>query len=57
MKTKELTDNKLFWKLVKPLPLDKSRIDRIESQRLRDSINISVKGEILKTGRKKPMEL
>ena len=35
-------DNKLFWKSVKPLLSDKSRIS--------DSINISEKGEILKTG-------
>ena len=38
---KNVTDNKLFWKSVKPLLSDKSRI--------RDRINISEKGEILKT--------
>ena len=37
-----VTDNKLFWKSVKPSLSDKSRIS--------DSINISEKGEILKTG-------
>ena len=36
-----VTDNKLFWKSVKPLLSDKSRI--------RDRINISEKGKILKT--------
>ena len=38
---KNLTKNKLFWKSVKPLLSDKSRI--------RDRINISEKGKILKT--------
>ena len=38
---KNLTDNKLFWNSVKPLFSDKSRI--------RDRINISEKGEIVKT--------
>ena len=38
---KNVTDNKLFWKSVKPLLSDKSRI--------RDRINISEKGAILKT--------
>ena len=38
---KNVTDNKLFWKSVKPLLSDKSRI--------RDRINISEKGKILKT--------
>ena len=38
---KNVTDNKLFWKSVKPLRSDKSRI--------RDRINISEKGKILKT--------
>ena len=38
---KNVTDNKLFWKSVKPLRSDKSR--------LRDRINISEKGKILKT--------
>ena len=38
---KKVTDNKLFWKSVKPLLSDKSRI--------RDRINISEKCEILKT--------
>ena len=38
---KNVTDNKLFWKSLKPLLSDKSRI--------RDRINISEKGEILKT--------
>ena len=37
-----VTDNNLFWKSVKPLLSDKSRIS--------DSIDISEKGEILKTG-------
>ena len=41
LNTKSVTDNKLFWKSVKPLLSDKSRI--------RDRINISEKGEILKT--------
>ena len=38
---KNVTDNKLFWKSVKPLLSDKSRI--------RDRINISEKGKVLKT--------
>ena len=38
---KSVVDNKLFWKSVKPLILDKSRI--------KDRIDISEKGEILKT--------
>ena len=38
---KNITDNKLFWKSVKPLLSDKSRIW--------DLVNISEKGEILKT--------
>ena len=38
---KNLTDNKLFWKSVKPFLSDKLHI--------RDKINISDKGEILKT--------
>ena len=38
---KNVTDNKLFWKSVKPLLSDKSRI--------RDRINISEKGKILKS--------
>ena len=38
---KNVTDNKLFWKSVKPLLSDKSLI--------RDRINISEKGKILKT--------
>ena len=38
---KNLTDNKLFWKSVKPFLSDKLHI--------RDRINISDKGEILKT--------
>ena len=38
---KNITDNKLFWRSVKPLLSDKSRI--------RDRINISEKGKILKT--------
>ena len=38
---KNITDNKLFWKSVKPLLSDKSRI--------RDRINTSEKGKILKT--------
>ena len=38
---KSVIDNKLFWKSVKPLILDKSRI--------KDRIDISEKGEILKT--------
>ena len=38
---KSVIDNKLFWKSVKALILDKSRI--------KDRIDISEKGEILKT--------
>ena len=38
---KNVTDNRLFWKSVKPLLSDKSRI--------RNRNNISEKGEILKT--------
>ena len=37
---KNITDNKLFWKSVKPLFSDESRV--------RDRINISEKGEIFK---------
>ena len=40
---KNVTDNKLFWKSVKPLLSDKSRI--IDKSK----VNISQKGEILKT--------